>query len=118
MAPARFPLRAVAIASALAIHALSAAAQAQPAAPQTLETIKVEASADASAEGLSKPFAGGEVARGSRIGVLGAQDMMDTPFNTTTYTQQLIANQQAQSIGDVLLNDASVRSARGFGNFQ
>ncbi len=118
MAPARFPLRAVAIASALAIHALSAAAQAQPAAPQTLETIKVEASADASAEGLSKPFAGGEVARGNRIGVLGAQDMMDTPFNTTTYTQQLIANQQAQSIGDVLLNDASVRSARGFGNFQ
>jgi iron complex outermembrane receptor protein len=118
MAPDRFPLRAVAIASALAIHALSAAAQAQPATPQTLETIKVEASADASAEGLSKPFAGGEVARGSRIGVLGAQDMMDTPFNTTTYTQQLIANQQAQSIGDVLLNDASVRSARGFGNFQ
>lgn len=119
MASPRFPVRAVAVASALALHSLSAAAQTEPAttAP-TLETIKVEASADASAEGLSKPFAGGQVARGSRIGVLGNQDMMDTPFNTTSYTQELIANQQAQSIGDVLLNDASVRSARGFGNFQ
>ncbi|AMM24993.1 TonB-dependent receptor [Variovorax sp. PAMC 28711] len=119
MASTRHPLRAVSIASALALHALSATAQttAAPPAP-TLETIRVEASADASAEGLSKPFAGGQVARGSRIGVLGNQDMMDTPFNTTTYTRDLISNQQAQSIGDVLLNDASVRSARGFGNFQ
>ena len=118
MASPRFPLRAVAIASALAVQALSAFAQNQPAVPQTLETIRVEASADASTEGLTKPFAGGQVARGSRIGVLGTQDVMDTPFSTTTYTQELIANQQAQSIGDVLLNDASVRSARGFGNFQ
>ncbi len=117
MAPSRLPLRAVSIASALALHALSAAAQTASPAP-TLETIRVEASADASAEGLSKPYAGGQVARGSRIGVLGNQDMMDTPFNTTTYTRDLISNQQAQSIGDVLLNDASVRSARGFGNFQ
>ena len=116
MAHPRLPVRAVAIASALAIHALSASAQ--TAAAPTLETIRVEASADASAEGLAKPFAGGQVARGSRIGVLGNLDMMDTPFNTTSYTQELIANQQAQSIGDVLLNDASVRSARGFGNFQ
>lgn len=101
---------------ALAAHAQDAAAPVTPAG--TLATITVEASADASAEGLSKPYAGGQVARGSRIGVLGNQDMMDTPFNTTSYTQDLIANQQARSIGDVLLNDASVRSARGFGNFQ
>lgn len=101
---------------ALVAHAQDAAAPAQPAG--TLATINVEASADASAEGLPKPFAGGQVARGSRIGILGNQDVMDTPFNTTSYTHELIANQQAQSIGDVLLNDASVRSARGFGNFQ
>ena len=118
---AALSLRPVAVASALALHALGAVAQttAAPDAPAAaLATITVEASADASAEGLSKPFAGGQVARGSRIGVLGNQDMMDTPFNTTSYTQELIANQQARSIGDVLLNDASVRSARGFGNFQ
>lgn len=83
-----------------------------------LETVTVEASADASAGGLAKPFAGGQVARGSRVGVLGTQDIMDTPFNIKSYTRELIADQQAQSVADVLLNDPSVRQARGFGNFQ
>ena len=84
----------------------------------TLGTVTVNASADASAEGLSKPFAGGQVARGGRVGILGNQDIMDTPFSTTSYTHALIQDQQAKSVGDVLLNDASVRAARGFGNFQ
>lgn len=84
----------------------------------TLETVTVQASADASAEGLSKPFAGGQVARGSRIGVLGTMERMNTPFSATSYTHQLIEDQQNQSIADVLLNDPAVRPARGFGNFQ
>jgi iron complex outermembrane receptor protein len=85
---------------------------------QTLGVITVNASADASAEGLSKPFAGGQVARGGRVGVLGTQDVMDTPFSSTSYTNILIQDQQAKSVADVLLNDSSVRQARGFGNFQ
>ena len=85
---------------------------------QTLGTIVVNASADASADGLSKPYAGGQVARGGRAGILGTQDNMDVPFNITSYTNQLIQDQQARTIGDVLKNDASVRVARGFGNFQ
>jgi iron complex outermembrane receptor protein len=97
-------------------------AQAQDASPisatATLPTVTIRASADASAEGLSAPFAGGQVARGSRVGILGSLDLMDTPFSSTSYTYELIQNQQAKSIGDVLLNDASVRPARGFGNFQ
>ncbi|MDO9452278.1 MAG: TonB-dependent receptor [Stagnimonas sp.] len=36
-----------------------------------LEAVKVTASADASAQGLSKPYAGGQVARGGRAGILG-----------------------------------------------
>ncbi|HEY6773485.1 MAG TPA: TonB-dependent siderophore receptor, partial [Oxalicibacterium sp.] len=71
---------------------------------QTLGTIVVNASADASAEGLSKPYAGGQVARGGRIGILGTQDNMDVPFNVTSYTNDLIQNQQARTIGDVLKN--------------
>ena len=43
---------------------------------------------------------------------------MDTPFNLTSYTNELIQNQQARSVGDVLQNDPSVRVARGFGNFR
>ncbi|SFF93589.1 iron complex outermembrane recepter protein [Duganella sp. CF458] len=85
---------------------------------QEMPTVVVSASADASAEGLPKAYAGGQVARGGRLGLLGNMDMMDTPFNTTNYTQALIQDQQARSIADVLQNDPSVRVARGFGNYQ
>lgn len=85
---------------------------------KTLTAVEVTASADASAEGLTKSYAGGQVARGGRVGLLGNQDVMDTPFSSTAYTSQLIQDQQAKSVADVLLNDPTVRSARGFGNFQ
>jgi len=121
--PSSFPLRPITIAAALALHALGALAQTAPAATAdggnaTLSTVTVEASADASAEGLAKPYAGGQVARGGRVGILGTQDVMATPFSTTSYTNELIQDQQAKSVADVLLNDPSVRQARGFGNFQ
>jgi iron complex outermembrane recepter protein len=83
-----------------------------------LEEVKVNASADATAKGLMKPYAGGQVAKGGRVGVLGNKDAMDTPLSINAYTSALIQNQQARSVGDVLLNDPSVRVARGFGNFQ
>lgn len=85
---------------------------------KTLAEVKVSASADASAEGLTPNYAGNQVARGGRVGFLGNQDIMDTPFSTTAYTSELIQDQQARGVADVLLNDATVRSARGFGNFQ
>lgn len=120
--PALHPLS---VALWLALPALAAQAQtpapaeAQPAVSAgTLSAVTVEASADASAEGLAKPYAGGQVARGGRVGILGTQDVMSTPFSTTAYTQALIQNQQARSVADVLQNDPSVRVARGFGNFQ
>ena len=85
---------------------------------KTLGAIEVTASADASAEGLAKPYAGNQVARGGRVGLLGNQDIMDTPFSTTAYTSTMIQDQQAKSVADVLQNDPTVRTARGFGNFQ
>ena len=99
----------------------SAAAHAQTTADvdaQTMPTVVVSASADASAEGLSKAYAGGQVARGGRMGILGAVDMMASPFGSTSYTQQFIADQQARSVGDLLQSDAAVRMSRGYGNFQ
>lgn len=63
-------------------------------------------------------FEGGQVARGGRVGILGNKDYMETPFTSTSYTNQLIQDQQAHSVADILQNDPSVRIARGFGNFQ
>jgi len=81
-------------------------------------TVVVSASADASAQGLPSAYAGGQVARGGRLGLLGNVDIMDAPFNATNYTLQLIQDQQARSVADVVQNDPSVRVARGFGNYQ
>lgn len=83
-----------------------------------LESLTVTASADASAEGLASEFAGGQVAEGGRAGILGTKDHLDTPFSITSYTNEFIQDRQAQSVGDVLKADPSVRVARGFGNFQ
>lgn len=68
-------------------------------------------------EALPAPYAGGQVATGARIGVLGNQDIMDVPFSVTSYTEETIRNQQAQTIGDVVANDPSVRTSYGFGIF-
>jgi iron complex outermembrane receptor protein len=66
---------------------------------------------------LPQTYAGGDVARGARIGLLGNQDMQDVPFSVSSYTSQLIKNRQAQSLGDVLESDPAVRQSNGFGNF-
>lgn len=54
------------------------------------------------------PYAGGQVATGGQLGMLGNKSVMDTPFNQTNYTSELIKNQQARTINDVLTNDPSV----------
>ncbi|WP_124553667.1 TonB-dependent receptor [Methylophilus methylotrophus] len=99
-------------------HAVAEESKTAGSSVETLDEIKVNASADANAKGVMKPYAGGQMARGGRVGVLGNQDAMDTPFSINAYTNTLIQDQQAKSVGDVLLNDPSVRVARGFGNFQ
>ncbi|WP_181850161.1 TonB-dependent siderophore receptor [Thalassospira profundimaris] len=84
------------------------------------ETPAIVIEADSKAEpGDPTPpvYAGGQVATGGRAGVLGNKDVMDTPFSTTSYTSELITNQQAQDVADVLLNDPSVVNSTGYGNF-
>ncbi|WP_295851349.1 TonB-dependent receptor [uncultured Xylophilus sp.] len=120
MRRARCPLAPLSIALGTVFAAAGTQAQTGSATDSgaTLSTVTVNASADASAEGLTRPYAGGQVARGGRVGILGNQDNMSTPFAVTSFTHELIQNQQARSVGDVLLNDPSIRIARGFGNFQ
>jgi iron complex outermembrane recepter protein len=106
--------------SAIAHIAVIGGAHAQAVTPEDPppQTVVVRASADASASGLTPPYVGGQVARGSRLGLLGDQDIMSSPFSTLSFTNELIQDRQARSVGDVLLQDPAVRVARGFGNFQ
>ena len=116
----QFPHTPAALAAALlCMLALPAVhAQTSSGSDKALATVTVNASADASAQGLSPAYAGGQVARGGRVGILGTRDAMETPFSAISYTNELIQDRHARSVGDVLQNDPTVRVARGFGNFQ
>lgn len=59
----------------------------------------------------SRPYAGGQLARGGRLGLLGNVDTMDTPFSVTAFTAQRIADTQAATVADVVRADPSVRSS-------
>jgi iron complex outermembrane recepter protein len=71
---------------------------------------EVEVAAAATSDDHPAPYAGGQVARGGRVGFLGNMDVMDTPFNITAYTQKTVQDQQARTVADVVLNDPSVRN--------
>ncbi|ATP44325.1 TonB-dependent siderophore receptor [Pseudomonas putida] len=61
------------------------------------------------------PYAGGQVARQGSQGLLGSRDFMDTPFSMTTYTSDLVKNQQARTLGDLIASDPSVRATNPAG---
>lgn len=80
-----------------------------------LPTVKVKASR-AAADDLPAAAPGGQVARGARLGLLGNVDVMDTPFNVSSYTAELIQDKQARSLADVLGADPSVRFTTSSGH--
>jgi iron complex outermembrane receptor protein len=59
---------------------------------------------------LPETFAGGQVARGARLGMMGNKDVMDTPFSVTSYTAKTLADLQTVTVADALERDPSVRS--------
>lgn len=58
--------------------------------------------------GIPPAYAGGQVAKGSRVGILGNKDVMETPFSTVSYTDEYMQNREAQDIGSVIGTDPSV----------
>ena len=83
-----------------------------------LDPVRVQASVPPQAmiDNIPPPYAGGQVATGSQLGLLGNRDVMDTPFNQLSYTAKKAQDQQAQTVRDVLIDDPSVRVSRPTGN--
>jgi iron complex outermembrane receptor protein len=87
---------------------------------QTSSDISVMAPVTVSAayaSSLSPVYAGGQVARGGGLGVLGTTDVMDTPFSTMNYTAEALDNLQARTLADVVVNESSVRMLTASGGF-
>ncbi len=79
----------------------------------TLQGVEVTADRD---HALPPAYAGGQVARGANLGVLGNKDFMDTPFSVTSYTAQTMEDQQASTLHDILSNDSSIRYGTSTGH--
>lgn len=62
----------------------------------TLPTVTV------TGESTTPTYAGGQVSTGSRMGLLGEKDFMETPFSTITYTDKYMADIQAMDIQEVI----------------
>jgi len=77
------------------------------------ETVAVQS--QPSKSGVVPAFAGGQVAQGGRLGLLGNTDTMKSPFNVTSYTDKFIKDQQAATAADALILDPSVRSSHPTG---
>ncbi|MBO3274251.1 TonB-dependent receptor [Pseudomonas schmalbachii] len=82
--------------------------------PGTADTLALPASTVTASPRLSgepmPAYAGGQVATGGQVGILGNRDIMDTPFNQTNYTAELMENQQARHIAAVLNNDPTAHA--------
>ena len=108
----RFSVRPTAL--ELALHAACvcmmwplANAQAQSASGvTTMPAVTVRGIAGPAAQ---TPYAGGQVNEGGNVGMLGDSDFMDTPFNLSSYTEQLIEDRQARTLADLVSVDPSVR---------
>ncbi|MPZ31175.1 MAG: TonB-dependent siderophore receptor [Rhodospirillales bacterium] len=84
--------------------------------PVQLDPVRVQGNqmpAQADIGNLMPPYAGGMVATGGRVGILGNRDYMDTPFSTIVYTEKMIEDQQARTVVDIVANDPSIRSQYG-----
>lgn len=97
----------------MAVVLISAVAWAQESARQVqLDEIVVEG---VGASQVPPAFAGGQVATGARLGLLGNLGTLVSPFNVTSYTNELARNLQASTVADALILDPSVRSSHPSG---
>jgi iron complex outermembrane receptor protein len=90
----------------------SASRRTTPSAPQPEPAA---AQPQPSQPGVVPAFAGGQVAQGARLGMLGNTSTMKSPFNVTSYTDKFIRDQQAATGADALILDPSVRSTHPTG---
>lgn len=54
-------------------------------------------------------FANGVLEKNTNLGPLGNKQIIDTPFSINSYSEQLIENQQAKTVAEVLKNDPAIR---------
>lgn len=81
--------------------------------PTAIEPVRYLAPATSTLGAPPPAYAGGQVATGAQVGMLGNRTVLNTPFSQISYTEKLIKDQQARTLSDVLANDPSVITSSG-----
>ena len=79
----------------------------------TLETLTVEGTAGP--KGVVPAYAGGQVAQGGRLGLLGNTETAKSPFSVSSYTDTFVRDRQASTVSEALALDPSVRATQTTG---
>lgn len=94
----------------------------EPAPPTGIQLEELSVAAQAkdtkagpSASRLPSAYAGGQVAQGARLGMLGNTDIAKSPFSVTSYTDKFIRDRQALTASEALALDPSVRATQSTG---
>jgi iron complex outermembrane receptor protein len=77
-------------------------------AAEELPTIEVN---DTSLDSVDTTYAEGQINTKTNVGLLGSQSIFDTPYSIISFTENLIENQQADTLEDLIVNDASTKLA-------
>ncbi|PIU08616.1 MAG: TonB-dependent siderophore receptor [Methylobacterium sp. CG08_land_8_20_14_0_20_71_15] len=78
-----------------------------------LDTLSVEGTG--TARGVVPAYAGGQVAQGGRLGLLGNAETKKSPFSVSSYTDRFIRDRQASTASEALALDPSVRATQTTG---
>lgn len=106
--PARRP------APAVAVRAVKPVRVVQPA-PAPRRPATSERPVQTAPNGVVPAFAGGQVAAGGRLGLLGNTETKKSPFSATSYTNEFMRDRQATTASDALALDPSVRATQAAG---
>ncbi len=73
------------------------------------------AAGTATPRGVVPAYAGGQVATGGRLGLLGNTETTKSPFSVSSYTEKFIRDRQATTASEALALDPSVRATQTTG---
>lgn len=106
---------AVAIVGAVLSLAQTTGARARQAESGAIELDEIRVEDAAQAGGVPPAFAGGQVATGARLGVLGNTETKKSPFSIVSYTSRFVRDRQARTASEALALESSVRATQGTG---
>lgn len=111
----RVPWATLVLAGAMILDRGAAARAEAVASPEGIRLDEIAVAGTAGPPSIVPAYAGGQVARGGRLGLLGNTETAKSPFSVSSYTDRFIRDRQASTASEALALDPSVRATQTTG---